>query len=171
MKKLRGKKLLSVILSLSIALSMWSVPVLAENQGDVVLAESGGITVTKIGDSGDVTYTEGEGFLFRSGDYKVSGTWTGNLTAASDLSQSRSVFTVEQGQTVNITLDAIAIDTGDKINACAFRVLGAANITLTGNNTLKSGAGHAGLEVAEGASVTIHDPGILTTLRCRRVLH
>ena len=123
--------------------------------------EHGGIKIIAR-DSGEVGYTEGNGFTLKSsGTYEISGTWNGNLSA--DDSNPKAVITVPDGVTVNVTLNGAVIDVSSTNYACAFAVAagGTANITLSGTNALTSGDRRAGLEVPENAAVTIDGDGSL----------
>ena len=116
------------------------------------LADFGGLTIT-----GGATTQEMDGQIkLGSGNYTISGTWSGTLTGV-DYDHLKAVITVPSGVTANITLDGAVIDVSATANACAFAVdaNGTANITLSGTNTLTSGKNRAGLEAPEHATVTI----------------
>ena len=69
-----------------------------------------------------------------------------------------SQFTIQiTGGTHNITLQGVKIDA----SGCAFALENGAavNLTLVGTNSLKSGAGYAGLQVPDGAKITINGSG------------
>ncbi len=69
---------------------------------------------------------------------------------------------VQSGITANITLNGVNIDASPN-NACAFDMTGAVvNLTLTGDNILKSGWNYAGLKVPSGAALTIGGTGSLS---------
>ena len=69
---------------------------------------------------------------------------------------------VQSGVTANITLNGVNIDLPLLSSACAFDATGATvNVTLAGTNTLKSGWDHAGLQVPNGAVLTIDGSGSL----------
>ena len=121
----------------------------------------GGLTVAA-SNNGEVEYTADSGFTLKaSGDYTISGTWSGTLNAGP--SKPKAVITVPAGITANMTLNDAAIDASSETNACAFAVKagGTANITLSSANTLTSGHSRAGLEVPENAEVTIGGSGSL----------
>lgn len=105
---------------------------------------------------GEVTYTEGSGFtLTKDGNYIISGTWSGNLSASTV--SKEAVITVPSGVTANITLNSVIIDVNSTDYAGAFLVAagGTANIALDGMNILISGKWRAGLEVPENATLTL----------------
>lgn len=121
----------------------------------------GGLTVAA-SNNGEVEYTADSGFTLKaSGDYTISGTWSGTLNAGP--SRPKAVITVPAGITANMTLNDAAIDASSETDACAFAVKagGTANITLSSANTLTSGHSRAGLEVPENAEVTIGGSGSL----------
>ena len=66
----------------------------------------------------------------------------------------------------NITIENVNINASDTPEACAFSIESGAtvNLTLEGSSTLKSGTGNAGLQVPEGAALTIDgaEAGFLT---------
>jgi methionine-rich copper-binding protein CopC len=63
--------------------------------------------------------------------------------------------TTENGE-ANITLDDVKVDVSETENACAFNVdASTLNLTLTGDNILKSGTGKAGLQLINGAHLNI----------------
>ena len=88
----------------------------------------------------------------------VNGTYTISGTSTTD------VIVVSPGLTnVNITLNGVNIDVSGANNVSAFNITGAAvNLTLVGDNTLRSGSNRAGLEVPEGSTLTIDGGGSLT---------
>ncbi|MDR1101189.1 MAG: hypothetical protein LBL34_02380 [Clostridiales bacterium] len=69
---------------------------------------------------------------------------------------------VAQGVTANITLNGVKIDVSGTGNACAFDMTGATvNLTLVGENSLKSGRYKAGLQASGGSTLTIDGMGSL----------
>lgn len=84
-----------------------------------------------------------------------NGTYT--VARAGGATQTTSdIIVVSSGATANITLNNVNIDISAKNYTCAFDMAGATvNLTLSGENTLKSGIGMAGLRVPVGASLTI----------------
>ncbi len=88
-------------------------------------------------------------------------TITGNapleISMASGVSSTTTdTIVVQSGTTANLTLNGVNIDVNTTTNACAFDIQGTAtaNITLTGDNTLKSGTNKAGLQVQSTTSGT-----------------
>jgi uncharacterized repeat protein (TIGR02543 family) len=60
------------------------------------------------------------------------------------------------GSLANLTLDGVNIDVSDVSNACAFSVgAGTLYLTLKGANTLKSSSASAGLQLTNGANLSI----------------
>lgn len=63
---------------------------------------------------------------------------------------------VPSGSVANITLNNVKLDMSDSDSTCAFDMTGATvNLTLAGENTLKSGNECAGLQVPDGAALII----------------
>ncbi len=90
--------------------------------------------------NGNITITE-------AGDYTVMGTTTTNtITVNPNISGD-----------VNLTLDGVSIDVSSIDNKTALSVGAGStlNLTLTGDNTLKSGVGRAGVQVPSGATLVI----------------
>ena len=119
----------------------------------------GGNTLGANGTFGDLAVTTTSGtdaiqdeygqILLKTGTYTISGTWNGTLSDVS-FDTPKSVIRVQDGATANVTLDGVTIDVNTTERACAFEVAGKGicNLTLTGENTLESGNGKAGLQVA-----------------------
>lgn len=121
------------------------------SEGDILVNDAGGGSLT-------VTYgpvpTTTAAF-----PYTQMITLTGSTT--------EHTVTVGGGVTAGITLSGVTIDVSAASGACAFDMTGATvNLTLAGNNILKSGYTRAGLQVPGGASVTIDvdGPGALTAI-------
>ncbi|HPL26856.1 MAG TPA: fibronectin type III domain-containing protein [Anaerolineae bacterium] len=105
------------------------------------------------GDAGYTYSTDGVLTFMQDGTYLVSMTTAGATTTTDRI-------VVANGVTANITLNGVAIQLPA---GCAFNIAGAAvNLTLTGNNTLQSGAHSAGLSCPIGAALTISGSGSLT---------
>jgi hypothetical protein len=99
--------------------------------------------------TGDTSYTYVPGALTITGD----GTYTIGM-AASASKYDRIV--VGSGVTADITLNNVNIDVEGQDNTASFDMTGATvNLTLLGTNSLKSANDRAGLQVPEGASLTI----------------
>lgn len=123
---------------------------------------AGNLTVSA-SNGGGVEYADDSGFTLKtSGTYEISGTWNGSLDTSGGADQD--VITVPNGVTADVTLNAVEISANGIDEDCAFAVAagGVANITLSGENTLVSSSGNAGLEVPENASVSIDGSGSLT---------
>lgn len=80
-----------------------------------------------------------------SGQVAITGTTTDRQVQIAD------------GVTVDVTLNGMSIDVSAIGDACAFELTGssAVNLTLSGTNTLKSGANKAGLQVNSNSTLTI----------------
>lgn len=125
--------------------------------------EYDGLTITAANGGAVTQETDGQIKLTQSGDYEISGTWSGTLDGV-DRDNKKAVITVPANVTANVTLSGATItNVSGTDHACAFAVAadGTANITLSGTNTLTSGRYRAGLEVPETAAVTIDGDGSL----------
>ncbi|MFA7195900.1 MAG: S-layer homology domain-containing protein [Anaerovoracaceae bacterium] len=113
----------------------------------------GGLTVT--GGVPDTDYTY-------AGDVLTITSGTAISISAATTTADRIV--VQSGIIANITLNGVNIDVSalSGASAIALDMSGATvNLTLTGDNTLKSGSHYPGLEVPSGASLTIGGTGSL----------
>ena len=138
---MKGKKIVSTLLAL---LLLASLPVSAHaatwdiGKGDITVnAESGGQTVTQ-GSQVDVPDS--------------APVITGSST------ENTLTINAEKDQTANVTLSDVNIDVSSEGKA-AVSTTGEGNVSieLNGDNTLKSGKGHAGLEKKNGGKLTIAD--------------
>ena len=138
---MKGKKIVSTLLAL---LLLASLPVSAHaatwdiGKGDITVnAESGGQTVTQ-GSQVDVPDS--------------APVITGSST------ENTLTINAEKDQTANVTLSDVNIDVSSEGKA-AVTTTGEGNVSieLNGDNTLKSGKGHAGLEKKNGGKLTIAD--------------
>ena len=148
MKKL--SKILSVGLSLALCAGMVA-PAFAATYN----IEYGDVTFDANGHSGYVAEGQKETHMWEEdNEVIVTGTTTEN-----------TITVGENVKDVTITLDNVNIDvsgTGDNMDAgdAAFSISGGSSdvtVELNGKNTLKSGYDRAGLELNDGASVTIRD--------------
>ena len=122
----------------------------------MVLAQSSGATIDM---SDDAPTASGAGWTYAGNIYTIlSGA---NVTVTGDNQSpaaSERRIVVAAGATANITLQNLTIDVSAIDGACAFDVTGAtANLTIVGDNFLKSGASRAGIEVPGPASTVIID--------------
>jgi len=130
------------------------------NNGTIIMYYGGNIIGTITGNqpvapafiiSGDNSYNYAEGILTITGN----GTYTISMREGLTSTTSEKII-VAPDVTANITLSGVNINLSNSANACAFDMAGATvNLTLVGNNTLRSGLGRAGLEVTEGAFLVI----------------
>ena len=138
---MKGKKIVSTLLALLLLASLPVSALAAEwdiGKGDITVnAGSGGQTVTQ-GSQVDVPDSAPV----------ITGSSTGNTVT----------INAEKDQTANVTLSGVNIDVRDKGKA-AVSTTGEGNVSieLNGDNTLKSGKGHAGLEKKNGGKLTIAD--------------
>ena len=138
---MKGKKILSTLLALLLLASLPVSALAAEwdiGNGDITVnAGSGGQTVTQ-GSQVDVPDSAPV----------ITGSSTENTVT----------INAEKDQTANVTLSGANIDVSTKDKA-AVSTTGEGNVSieLNGDNKLKSGEGHAGLEKKNGGSLTIAD--------------
>ncbi len=139
---MKGKKIVSTLLALLLLASLPMSARAAEydiGNGDITVnAGSGGQTVTQgsqvdIPDSAPV----------------ITGSSTENTVT----------IHAEKDQTANVTLSDVNIDMGGKHHKAAVSTTGDGNVSieLNGDNKLRSGQDHAGLEKKNGGSLTIAD--------------
>ena len=139
---MKGKKIVSMLLALLLLASLPMSARAAEydiGNGDITVnAGSGGQTVTQgsqvdIPDSAPV----------------ITGSSTENIVT----------IHAEKDQTANVTLSDVNIDVGVKHGKAAVSTTGDGNVSieLNGDNKLRSGQDHAGLEKNNGGSLTIAD--------------
>ena len=138
---MKGKKIVSTLLALLLLASLPVSALAAEwdiSKGDITVnAGSGGQTVTQ-GSQVDVPDS--------------APVITGSST------ENTLTINAEKDQTANVTLSDVNIDVSSEGKA-AVTTTGEGNVSieLNGDNTLKSGKGHAGLEKKNGGSLTIAD--------------
>ena len=138
---MKGKKIVSTLLALLLLASLPVSALAAEwdiSKGDITVnAGSGGQTVTQ-GSQVDVPDS--------------APVITGSST------ENTLTINAEKDQTANVTLSDVNIDVSSEGKA-AVSTTGEGNVSieLNGDNTLKSGKGHAGLEKKNGGKLTIAD--------------
>ena len=138
---MKGKKIVSTLLALLLLASLPVSALAAEwdiGKGDITVnAGSGGQTVTQ-GSQVDVPDS--------------APVITGSTT------ENTLTINAEKDQTANVTLSDVNIDVSSEGKA-AVSTTGEGNVSieLNGDNTLKSGKGHAGLEKKNGGKLTIAD--------------
>ena len=138
---MKGKKIVSTLLAL---LLLASLPVSAHaavwdiGKGDITISAG----------SGGQTVTQGDGDAVEDSAPVITGSSTENTVT----------INAEKDQTANVTLSGANIDVSDKGKA-AVSTTGEGNVSieLDGENTLKSGYRHAGLEKNNGGGLTIAD--------------
>ena len=138
---MKGKKIVSTLLAL---LLLASLPVSAlAAEWDI---SSGDITVNA--GSGGQTVTQGSQVDVPDSAPVITGSSTENTLT----------INTEKDQTANVTLSDVNIDVSSEGKA-AVTTTGEGNVSieLNGDNTLKSGKGHAGLEKKNGGKPTIAD--------------
>ena len=138
---MKGKKIVSMLLALLLLASLPVSALAAEwdiGNGDITVnAESGGQTVTQ-GSQVDVPDSAPV----------ITGSSTENTVT----------INAEKDQTASVTLSGVNIDVSSAVKA-AVSTTGEGNVSieLDGENTLKSGYRHAGLEKNNGGGLTIAD--------------
>ena len=138
---MKGKKIVSTLLALLLLANLPVSALAAEwdiGKGDITVnAGSGGQTVT-----------QGGGAAVEDNAPVIKGSSTENTVT----------INAEKDQTANVTLSGANIDVSSEGKA-AVTTTGEGNVSieLNGDNTLKSGKGHAGLEKKNGGKLTIAD--------------
>ena len=138
---MKGKKIVSTLLVL---LLLASLPVSAHaavwdvGKGDITISAG----------SGGQTVTQGDGAAVEDSAPVITGSSTENTVT----------INAEKDQTASVTLSGANIDVSGAGKA-AVTTTGEGNVSieLNGDNTLKSGKGHAGLEKKNGGKLTIAD--------------
>ena len=134
------------------------------------------VTARAASDPGTYTFDVSEGSITigagtDSGTLKVtygaSSTKSDNIAGTQVITfigtTTANTVTVASGVTANLTLSGVDISL-PSTGGCAFELQGASavNLTLTGTNSLVSGADYAGLQVPENAMLTIDGTGSLS---------
>ena len=138
---MKGKKIVSTLLAL---LLLASLPVSAL----AATWDIGNGDITVNAGSGGQTVTRGDGAAVEDGAPVITGSSTENTVT----------INADKDQTANVTLSGVNIDvSGEGKAAVSTNGEGNVSIELDGDNTLKSGYDHAGLEKNNGGSLTIAD--------------
>jgi hypothetical protein len=141
-KKILQNLLLAIAIAMAGISAMQTASAQAVTSIDIGLVSAGGS-----GSGGSFTYSSSVVTLTTTG---------GNYVITGGTANKRIV--VQSGITANITLNGVNIS----VEYCPFDMSGATvNLTLTGENTLKSGYNRAGINVPNGASLTIDGGGTL----------
>ena len=130
------------------------------NNGVIILENGGNIIGQILGNqptapsfiiSGSSNYSYTEGIL------KITGNGTYNIGMRNGVTSTTSErIIVSPGVTANISLSNVNINMSSTNNICAFDITGATvNLTLVGDNILRSGENKAGIQVPEGAFLEI----------------
>ena len=138
---MKGKKIVSTLLVL---LLLASLPVSAH----AAMWDIGKGDITISAGSGGQTVTQGDGAAVEDSAPVITGSSTENTVT----------INAEKDQTSSVTLSGANIDVSNEGKA-AVTTTGEGNVSieLNGDNTLKSGKGHAGLEKKNGGKLTIAD--------------
>ena len=138
---MKGKKIVSTLLVL---LLLASLPVSAH----AAVWDIGKGNIMVNAGSGGQTVTQGDGAAVEDSAPVITGSSTENTLT----------INAEKDQTANVTLSDVNIDVSSEGKA-AVTTTGEGNVSieLNGDNTLKSGKGHAGLEKKNGGKLTIAD--------------
>ena len=143
---MKGKKIVSTLLAL---LLLASLPVSAH----AAVWDIGKGNITVNAGSGGQTVTQGDGAAVEDSAPVITGSSTENTVT----------INAEKDQTSSVTLSGANIDVSNEGKA-AVSTNGEGNVSieLDGENTLKSGYRHAGLEKNNGGGLTIADPAAPT---------
>ena len=138
---MKGRIIVSTLLAL---LLLASLPVSAL----AATWDIGNGDITVNAGSGGQTVTRGDGAAVEDGAPVITGSSTENTVT----------INADKDQTANVTLSGVNIDvSGEGKAAVSTNGEGNVSIELDGDNTLKSGYDHAGLEKNNGGSLTIAD--------------
>ena len=138
---MKKRKIVSTLLAL---LLLASLPVSAL----AATWDIGNGDITVNAGSGGQTVTQGDGAAVEDGAPVITGSSTENTVT----------INADKDQTANVTLSGVNIDvSGEGKAAVSTNGEGNVSIELDGDNTLKSGYDHAGLEKNNGGSLTIAD--------------
>jgi len=125
------------------------------------------VPIINLSDPGTFLFGDGWTYSRYTGVYNV----TGNVTILGSNADTGSRVVVAPGSNVSVTLDGASIDRRGIAEAfegaysCAFDMTGATvNLILTGDNTLISGNGRAGIEMMGNATLTISGDGSLVVM-------
>lgn len=156
---LRRRRILAALLALALCLSLLPMSALA---AEATATTEGGLTVSGGMAGTDYTYEDNTLTIKTGKELTVFGTTTTDQ------------IVVNGGVTANLTLNGVSItfndgtaDSGhateDNAGTCALSLGKGStlNLTLTGENTLQSGAERAGIFVPAGATLTIKGTGTL----------
>ncbi len=131
------------------AFSKVSILTLALSRMMLDAAASDSVTIdieTVTGNGTGYTYSGGILTIIESGSYVITGSGTSTANR----------IKINSGLTADITLNNVNIDVSSRNVTCAFDMAGATvTLTLMGDITLKSGNYCAGLQVSQGAALTI----------------
>ena len=150
---MKGKQnqFLSLLAAFMLAAGIFAGLPLTARAADSALGSTGGLAYPQsssgsVIDVGDSTTASGTGWTYSSGLFTV----TGDVTVTGTTGTNR--LAVEPGANVTITLDHAALP--------AINVTGATlDLILSGANTLNAGNDETGLNVPDGAAVTIDAAG------------
>jgi hypothetical protein len=110
--------------------------------------------------SGDTAYTRSSGLLTITG----SGSYDIGMVSGFSVSPYERIV-VASGVSADITLNEVNIDRSGEPDTCAFDMTGATvSLTLNGNNSFRSGANRAGMQVSGGSTAitATSGSGVLT---------
>ena len=131
------------------------------NNGVIIIVDGGRIIGTVVGNqpiqpsftiSGDTAYSYNGLILTITGD----GTY--NIGMRNGVTTTVERIMISSGVNANVNLNNVNIDVSNYNNACAFDITNAnVNLTLIGENLLKSGANRAGVQVHDGSTLIISE--------------
>ncbi|MDR1328014.1 MAG: S-layer homology domain-containing protein, partial [Oscillospiraceae bacterium] len=144
---------LAVLLALSATLALQADADIPTETGDFTVASTDGDL--QIGT--DYTYADADNVLTIKSAKAMT---IGMKAGITDGTTTNDRIAINSEAPANITIENVKIDVSGSENACAFDVgTSALNLTLSGENILKSNGIYAGLQVEDGASITITSIG------------
>jgi hypothetical protein len=132
--------------------------IIIENGGSIRGIVSGNLPVA----GNSLTISGGSAYTYTRGVLTITGNGTYTIDKRSGVSTTAERIVVSPGVTANITLNVNIDLSSSGVVGSAFDMTGATvNLTLVGNNVLRSSGNRAGLEVPAGATLDISGSGSL----------
>jgi hypothetical protein len=155
------KRKLALFVAIIMALASWMSMPLQASADTGTPATVGDFAIAATGDG--ETPEEGTDYTYVSNILTITSAKAMTISMKAGLASGTTktdTIAMDSESPANITIDNVKIDVSAIADACAFDVgTSALNLTLSGSNLLKSNGISAGLQVKEGAVVTIASVG------------
>jgi len=130
------------------------------NNGTILVANGGNVSGTVTGNqpvSLSFTISGGSAYTYTGGVLTITGNGIYTIGMRSGVTGTTvERIVVASGVTADIILSSVNINLSNTSNVCAFDMTGAnVNLTLVGDNILRSGSGRAGLQSPAGSTLVI----------------